>query len=93
MEEVKLSGEEKDKATKSRQAIEKEQRDYLKWLKSQNEVSEQEWKYYKYMLEVPVLRDKFLAAIKEGERLAEENANKTDNTTDLKPGTEIENKE
>lgn len=93
MEEVKLSREEKDKATKSRQAMEKEQRDYVKWLKSQNEVLEQEWKYYRYMLEVPVLRDKFLAAVKEGERLAEENANKTDNTTDLKPGTEIENKE
>ena len=83
----------KDENTKSRQAREKEQRDYVKWLKSQNEVLEQEWKYYRYMLEVPVLRDKFLAAVKEGERLAEENANKTDNTTDLKPGTEIENKD
>ena len=93
MEEVKLSGEEKDKATKSRQAMEKEQRDYLKRLKSQNELLEAEWKYFRYMLEVPVLRDKFKAALEQTEKMAQKVDELPDNVIDLKPGTEVENKE
>lgn len=93
MEEVKLSGEEKDKAVKSRQAIEKEQRDYLKWLKSQNELLEAEWKYFRYMLEVPVLRQKFQAALAETEKMTQKGNELPDNVVDLKPGTEVENKE
>lgn len=93
MEEVKLSGEEKDKATKSRQAMEKERRDYIKWLKHQNELLEQEWKYFKYTLELPILRQKFNAAVEEFEKMAQSKEEKPDNVIDLKPGIEVENKE
>lgn len=99
MTKSKLSKEELELKSKQQQAKLVRARE-KKFLKEEVEMLELEYKYINYMLELPKLRQTFQEALKQSEELLKESAKKSvekeENKTkvvDLKPGTEVENKE